>query len=68
MISIIQRDGLWLLFDTVRGTYRWASASARDAKATIPRAQAAQRSDWLDNETLRRALKARQPQVGELEI
>ena len=68
MISIIQRDGLFLIFDTVRGTYRWASANVSDARATIPRAQAAQGSDWLDNDTLTRALKAREKQLEGLEI
>ena len=68
MISIIQRDGLFLIFDTVRGTYRWASASVSDARATIPRAQAAQGSDWLDNDTLTRALKARETKVKDLQI
>jgi hypothetical protein len=56
MIAVIRRQGLWLLFDTCLGTYRWASASAADARATIPRAQASPRGDWLDNTKLAQAL------------
>jgi hypothetical protein len=69
MIQIYRRDGLFLLFDNIRNaTYRIASTSQHDAKATILRASLASEADWLDSETLDRALKCvarqRQPERG----
>jgi hypothetical protein len=67
MIQIYRRDSLFLLFDNIRdATYRIASTSQHDAKATILRASLAPEADWLDQETLDRALKsvARQRQPG----
>lgn len=61
MIHIVKRAGLFLLFDDMKGSpngayYRIASTSKSDARATIPRANFTSNGDWLDEETLARAL------------